>query len=81
MKNNERGSILMGLAFLLIIAGIMLSRGAEVQLNELAGTTDPVVTDAFLTGWKVTYWALAVFVAIALLAAIKTRVYKTENSQ
>jgi len=63
-----------------IIAGIMLSRGAEVQLNELAGTIDPVVTEAFLTGWKVTYWVLAVFVAVALVAAVKTRVYKTENS-
>ena len=63
-----------------IIAGVMLSRGAEVQLNELADTTDLNVTDAFLTGWRITFWVLAGFVGVALVAAIKTRVYKSEDN-
>lgn len=62
-----------------IIAGIMLSRGAEVQLSELADTSDVAVTDAFLSGWRITFWVLAGFVGVALIAAVKTRVYKTEN--
>lgn len=63
-----------------IIAGVMLSRGAEVQLNELAETTDLAVSDAFLSGWRLTFWVLAGFVVLALFAANKTRVYKTENN-
>ena len=62
-----------------IIAGIMLSRGAEVQLNELADATDPVITDAFLYGWKLTFWVLSAFMALALFAAAKTKIYKEEN--
>ena len=63
-----------------IIAGVMLSRGAEVQLNELADTTDLNVTDAFLTGWRITFWVLSGFVGVALFTAIKTRVYKSEDN-
>ncbi len=59
-----------------IIAGIMLSRGAEVQLDELADAVDPAVSEAFLSGWQLTYWVLTVFVAIALIAAVRTRIYK-----
>tara|TARA_B100000700_G_scaffold86120_1_gene96826 strand:+ start:4278 stop:5648 length:1371 start_codon:yes stop_codon:yes gene_type:complete len=59
-----------------IIAGIMLSRGAEVQLDELADAVDPVVSEAFLSGWQLTYWVLTVFVVIALIAAVRTRIYK-----
>ena len=62
-----------------IIAGIMLSRGAEVQLNELANTTDPVITNAFLSGWRLTFWVLTGFTGLALFAAARTRVYKTES--
>jgi hypothetical protein len=58
-----------------IIAGIMLSRGAEVQLNELATTTDPTVTGAFLDGWKMTFWVLSAVTAVALFAAIRTKAY------
>lgn len=61
-----------------IIAGIMLSRGAEVQLNELADSTDPAVTGAFLTGWRTTFLVLAGVSALALFAAIRTRVYTSD---
>lgn len=63
-----------------IIAGIMLSRGAEVQLSELADTTDIEVTDAFLAGWKLTFWVLAGFIVVALYAAAKTRVFSSEDN-
>jgi len=56
-----------------VIAGIMLSRGAEVQLSELASTTDAVVTNAFLSGWKLTFLMLAVITSLALVAAIRTK--------
>ena len=62
-----------------IIAGIMLSRGAEVQLSELADTTDLAVTDAFLSGWRLTFWVLSGFIVVALYAAAKTRVFTSEN--
>lgn len=58
-----------------IIAGIMLSRGVEVQLNELADTTDSTITGAFLDGWSLTFRILAVVTAVALFAAIRTKVY------
>jgi EmrB/QacA subfamily drug resistance transporter len=63
-----------------IIAGVMLSRGAEVQLNELADTTDLAVTDAFLSGWRITFWVLAGFVVLALFAATKTHVFESEDN-
>ncbi len=58
-----------------IIAGIMLSRGVEVQLNELAVTTDSTITGAFLDGWRMTFRVLSAFTAVALFAAIRTKVY------
>ncbi len=57
-----------------IIAGIMLSRGVEVQLNELADSTDPAISSAFLSGWSLTFQVLAGFSVLALFAAYKTRV-------
>ncbi len=63
-----------------IIAGIMLSRGAEVQLSELADTTDVQVTDAFLAGWKLTFWVLAGFIVVALYAAAKTKVFTSDDT-
>jgi len=62
-----------------IIAGIMLSRGVEVQLNELSTSTDPEVSRAFLSGWSVTFRVLAAFSALALFAAIKTRVFSQDQ--
>ena len=63
-----------------IIAGIMLSRGTEVQLGELAHTTDASVTAAFLTGWRVTFLVLAMITAAALFAATRT-IVDTTNSE
>ena len=63
-----------------IIAGVMLGRGAEVQLNELADSTDLNVIDAFLSGWRLTFWVLSAFVGLALFASIKTRAYKSEDN-
>ena len=64
-----------------IIAGIMLSRGVEVQLNELADTADPAITGAFLDGWSLTFLVLAGVTVVALFAAVRTKVYtgETEN--
>ena len=62
-----------------IIAGIMLSRGVEVQLNELSTSTDLEVSRAFLSGWSVTFKVLAAFSALALFAAIKTRVFSQDQ--
>ena len=63
-----------------IIAGVMLSRGAEVGLSELADHANPAVIDAFISGWRLTFWVLSGFVALALFAAIKTRPYKYETN-
>ena len=61
-----------------IIAGIMVSRGVEVQLNKLADTTDSTITGAFLDGWSLTFRVLAAITAVALFAAIRTRVFTGE---
>ena len=58
-----------------IIAGIMLSRGAEVQLDQLSDSGNPAVTDAFLAGWSLTFRVLAIVTVIALLCAVRTRVF------
>jgi MFS family permease len=58
-----------------IIAGIMLSRGAEVQLDQLSDSDNPAVTDAFLAGWSLTFRVLAIVTVIALLCAVRTRVF------
>jgi EmrB/QacA subfamily drug resistance transporter len=56
-----------------IIAGVMISRGVEVQLNELKDSTDPEVSKAFLSGWSTSFRILAGFTVIALFSAIKTK--------
>ncbi|MBF07064.1 MAG: hypothetical protein CL741_07335 [Chloroflexi bacterium] len=62
-----------------IIAGIMLSRGAEVQLDQLSESDNPAVTDAFLAGWSLTFRVLAIVTFIALLCAIQTRVFVSDR--
>jgi EmrB/QacA subfamily drug resistance transporter len=57
-----------------IIAGIMLSRGAEVDLGDL-GVASERVSNAFLVGWSLTFRILAAVTAVALFAAIRTKVY------
>ena len=63
-----------------IIAGIMLSRGVEVQLNELTESTDPAVSEAFLAGWTLTFLVLTGFLVLALFAAFKTKVYTADST-
>ena len=60
------------------VAGVMLSGGGEVQLNELADSTDPNVTGAFLDGWSLTFLVFAAVTAVALFAAIRTKVYTAD---
>ena len=62
-----------------IIAGIMLRRGAEVQLDQLSESDNPAVTDAFLAGWSLTFRVLAIVTFIALLCAIQTRVFVSDR--
>jgi MFS family permease len=56
-----------------IVAGVMLARGADVQLSELATSTNPAVKQAFVDGWRYAYLVLAAFTLMALYAAWKTR--------
>ena len=62
-----------------IIAGIMLSRGAEVQLDQLSDSDNPAVTDAFLAGWSLTFRVLAIVTIIALICAVRTRVFVSDR--
>lgn len=68
------GSVLGQAMAIAIIAGVMLSRGTEVGLGELADAGDKV-SQAFLDGWSLTFWILAAITAAALFAATRTRVY------
>ena len=68
------GSVLGQAMAIAIIAGVMLSRGTEVGLGELAYAGEKV-SQAFLAGWRMTFWILAGVTAAALFAATRTRVY------
>ena len=68
------GSVLGQAMAIAIIAGVMLSRGTEVGLGELADAGEKV-SQAFLDGWSITFWILAGVSASALFAATRTRVY------
>jgi EmrB/QacA subfamily drug resistance transporter len=68
------GSVLGQAMAIAIIAGVMLSRGTEVGLGELADAGEKV-SRAFLAGWSMTFWILAGVTAAALFAATRTRVY------
>jgi len=68
------GSVLGQAMAIAIIAGVMLSRGTEVGLGELADAGEKV-SQAFLAGWRMTFWILAGVTAAALFAATRTRVY------
>ena len=73
------GSVVGQALAIALIAGIMLSRGAEVELSELADAGEKV-TQAFLIGWSLTFRVLAAITAIALFAAFRTKIY-TQTSQ
>ncbi|MEE8045484.1 MAG: MFS transporter [Dehalococcoidia bacterium] len=68
------GSVLGQAIVIAIIAGTMLSRGAEVELNELADAGEKV-SQAFLAGWSMAFRILAAVTAVALFAAFRTKVY------
>ena len=68
------GSVVGQALAIALIAGIMLSRGAEVELSELADAGEKV-TQAFLIGWSLTFRVLAAITAIALFAAFRTKIY------
>ena len=76
---RNAGSVIGQAVAIAVISGIMLSRGAEVELNELADAAENV-TQAFLVGWSITFVVLTVVTAIALFAAFRTKVY-TETSK
>ena len=66
-----------------VITGVMLVKGAEVELHNLAQQSTPLVQDSFLLGWKLAYWLLAVVMFLALFSALvlmlKTRNIKVSN--
>jgi MFS family permease len=68
------GSVLGQAMAIAVIAGIMLSRSAEVDLGELADAGENV-SRAFLVGWSLTFRILAGVTAVALFAAFRTKVY------
>jgi EmrB/QacA subfamily drug resistance transporter len=68
------GSVIGQALAIAVIAGIMLSRGAEVELNELADAGKKI-SRAFLVGWSLTFRILTVVTAIALFTAFRTKVY------
>jgi EmrB/QacA subfamily drug resistance transporter len=68
------GSVLGQAITIAVIAGIMLARGAEVDLGELADSGEDV-SNAFLAGWELSFRILAGITAVALFAAIRTKVY------
>jgi EmrB/QacA subfamily drug resistance transporter len=68
------GSVLGQAMTIAVIAGIMLSRGAEVDLGELANAGEDV-SRAFLAGWSLSFRVLAAITAVALFAALRTKVY------
>lgn len=75
------GSVIGQALTIAVIAGIMLSRGAEVDLGELADAGEDV-SRAFLAGWSLSFRVLAVITAIALFAAFRTKVYtKTPETE
>jgi hypothetical protein len=68
------GSVLGQAMAIAVIAGVMLSRGTEVGLGDLADAGEKV-SQAFLSGWSMTFWILAGITTAALFAATRTRVY------
>ncbi len=68
------GSVLGQAMAIVIIAGVMLGRGTEVGLSELADAGEKI-SRAFLAGWSMTFWILASVAAAAVFATTRTRDY------
>lgn len=60
-----------------VVTGTMASRGVEVQLNRLTDNADPAVGEAFLDGWRIAFFVLAVFIAASFAAGVVTRAGKS----
>jgi EmrB/QacA subfamily drug resistance transporter len=56
-----------------IITGVMVARGLEIGLGELADNADGPAGDAFLDGWRIAFFVLAGFTVVAFLAALRTK--------
>jgi sugar phosphate permease len=54
-----------------IVTAVMIARGFDIQLNEIA--TTPGAPSAFLAGWRAAYIAVVAFAGIALVSAVLTR--------
>ncbi len=56
-----------------IIAGVMASRGVEIELSKLADAADGPAGEAFIDGWRIAFLVLVGFVVAAFVAALLTR--------
>jgi MFS family permease len=54
-----------------VVVGVMLSRGFDIPLSEVADNPD--ATLAYMAGWRVAFLLVAVFALIGLIAALTTR--------
>ncbi len=59
-----------------IIAGIMIARGFDIPLGDLADT--PEAGPAFLAGWQYAYFVATAFVVLALFTSFMTKPGKSE---
>ena len=57
-----------------IVTGVMVSRGVEVELSDLADAADPAVGEAFIDGWRIAFMVIVGASLAALVAAFFTRV-------
>ena len=57
-----------------IVVGVMVSRGFDIQLDEIAST--PGAGDAFVDGWRTAYIVVTGFSAIGLLMAFLTKSHR-----
>lgn len=56
-----------------IITGVMVARGVEIELSQLADNADGAAGEAFLDGWRIAFFVLVGFVVAAFAAALFTR--------
>lgn len=68
------GSVIGQAIVVAIVTGVMVSRGVEVELSELADAADPAVGEAFIDGWFIAFVVIVGASLAALIAAIFTRV-------
>lgn len=54
-----------------VVVGVMLSRGFDIPLSEVADNPD--ATLAYMAGWRTAFLLVAVFALIGLVIALTTR--------